>query len=98
MLANGNPGAWSQKSRPICLFRFVSVAFTKNLEHHGGTANAPNAVTRSRRSRRSYFSSTVSICPTFFSTLPRLCSALPLASKVGLFVILPVVSLTTPFI
>jgi hypothetical protein len=36
--------------------------------------------------RRIYFSNTFLICPTFFSTLPAWCSALPSASKSGLFV------------
>jgi UDP-N-acetylmuramoylalanine-D-glutamate ligase len=49
------------------------------------------------RARLIYFSSTFSICPTFFSIFPALCSALPSASKSGLFVTWPVFSLTLPF-
>src|SRR5450755_828877 len=37
-----------------------------------------------------YFSNTFSICPTFFSALPRV-------SRLGLFVTFPTVSLTLPF-
>src|ERR1039457_607952 len=48
------------------------------------------------RARLIYFSSTFSICPTFFSTLPARCSALPSVSKSGLFVTWPAVSLTLP--
>ena len=36
------------------------------------------------RARLIYFSNTFLTCPTFFSTLPALCSALPSASKSGL--------------
>src|ERR1022692_1918307 len=49
------------------------------------------------RDRLIYFSSTFSICPTFFSIFPVLCSALPSASKSGLFLTWPVFSLTLSF-
>src|ERR1035437_587532 len=44
-----------------------------------------------------YFPNTLSIWPSFFSTFPVVFSALPSASRSGLFVTLPAVSLTLPF-
>src|SRR5208283_2206767 len=49
------------------------------------------------RARLIYFSNTFLICPTFFSTLPAACSALPSSFKSASFVTLPIASLTFPF-
>src|SRR5664279_5102201 len=46
--------------------------------------------------RRIYFSNTFLICPTFFSTLPAWCSALPSASRWALSVIWPTFFLISP--
>src|SRR5664279_1502895 len=53
--------------------------------------NAPD------RARLNYFSNTSLICPTFFSTLPAVCSALPSSFKSASFVTLLTASLTLPF-